>query len=74
MYWVISYWHYIEVKEYYNILTVPFEKSKIVSIASSINIAMSPGGPKFAVNLIFRIGFGSASSACYLLKLIAIIL
>ena len=46
----------------------------MVSISSSINIAMSPGGPKFAVKLIFRIGFGSASSACYLLKLIAIIL
>ena len=55
---------------------VPFEKSNLFSFASSImkNIVASSVRSRFAVKLIYRIAFGSGSSACCLLKSIAIIL
>ena len=58
----------------HNTLTVPFEKSKTVSFASSImkNIVESPTLSKFPVKLICWIAFGSASSFCCLLKSIAV--
>ena len=34
--WVILYWYYIKTKQNYNASTVPCEKFKIVSFASSI--------------------------------------
>ena len=54
----------------YNTLTVPCEKSKMVSFASSImkNIAAPAVQSRFPVKLICCIAFGSASSACCLLK------
>ena len=59
----------------HNIITVPCEKSKMVSITSSImkNIVL-PAQSKFPVKLICCIAFGSISSACCLLKSITIIL
>ena len=60
----------------YNTLTVPCEKSKVVSLAHSImkNIAPPAAGSRFPVKLISCIAFGSSSSACCVLKSIAIIL
>ena len=60
----------------HNTSTVPCEKSKIVSFDSSImkSIAVCPARSRFAVKLICCIAFASASSACYLLESIAIIL
>ena len=60
----------------HNTLTVHCEKSKIVSFTSSImrNIVASSAQSRFPVNLIYWIAFGSASNACYLLKIISIIL
>ena len=61
----------------HNTLTDPFEKSKtfFFFFASSImkNILLF-APPRFPVNLICFIDFGSVSSACYLLKSITIIL
>ena len=66
----------MKAKENYNTFTLPCEKSKIFSIASSIiknfNILLLP--LRFPVILIWFITFGSASSACCLLKSIAILL
>ena len=52
----------------HNTLTVPCEKSKMVSFASSImkNIEGPAARSKFPVKLICYIAFGSASSACCL--------
>ena len=36
LYWVILKWYYIKIKKNYHTLTFPFEKSKMVSFASSI--------------------------------------
>ena len=36
LYWVILYWYFIKTKQNYNTLIVLREKSKIVSIASSV--------------------------------------
>ena len=62
----------------YNTCTVSYEKSKMVSFASSImkDIVVFPAQSRFVnpVKLICCIAFGSASSAYYLLKSIAIIL
>ena len=60
----------------HNTLTVPYEKSKMVSFAFSTtkNIFAFPFWSRFAVKVICCIAFGSASSACCLLKFIAIIL
>ena len=56
---------------------VPSEKSNLISFASSImkNIVVSafPSQARFPVKLYFCIPFGSASSACCLLKSVAII-
>ena len=59
-----------------NTLRVPCEKSKMLFFASSImrNIVVSPSQSRVAVKLICCIAFESASSACCLLKSIAIIL
>ena len=76
LYWVILCWCYIKVKSIRNTFTVPCEKSKMVSFASSImeNIVVFPSPSRFAVKLIYYTAFGSASSVCCLLKCIAIIL
>ena len=62
----------------HNTSTVPSEKSKLVSFASSIlkNIVVFafPSQARFPVKLIYWTAFGSTSSACCLLKSIAIIL
>ena len=60
----------------HNTFIVPCEKSKIVSFASSMmkNTVVFPGWFRFAVKLICCIAFGFISSACCLLKSIAIIL
>ena len=60
----------------HNTFIVPCERSKMVSFASSIikSIVVFPYWSGFAANLICCIAFGSASSACYSLKSIAIIL
>ena len=59
---------------FHNTLTAPCEKTKMVSFVSSIikNIAIVPSRSRFAVKLIWCIASGSASSACCLLKPIAI--
>ena len=74
LYWVILYWCYIKVKWIYNTLTVLWEKSQIVSFISSVlkNIFVFPSRSRFLVKLISCIAFGGASSACCLLKSIAI--
>ena len=74
--WVILY--YIKTKYNHDILTLPFEKSKTISFASSVmkNIvepcstynALS----RFLVKLICCIAFWSASNFCCLLKSVAI--
>ena len=63
-------------KHNYNTCTVSYEKSKMVSFASSIikDIVVFPAQSRFPVKLICCIAFGSASSAYCLLKSIAIIL
>ena len=60
----------------YSTPTVPCEKSKIISFASSImkNIIVFPAWSKFAVKFVCSIAFGSTSRACYLVKSTAIIL
>ena len=60
----------------YNTFTVPWEKSKIVSIACSImkNIVPHAAQSRFPGKLICCIAFGSPSSSFCLLKSIAIIL
>ena len=63
--WIILHWYFIKVKIFYNTLTVPCDKSKMVSFSTSSR-------SKFPVKLIYCISFGSRSSACCLLKSIAI--
>ena len=60
----------------HNTLTSPSEKSKMDSLASSIlkNIVTAAVWSRFLVKLIFCIAFGSASSACYLLKSVSAVL
>ena len=59
----------------HNTFTVPCEKFKIVYFTSLIMENINLSAPsRFPVKLICCIVFGSASSACYLLKFIAIIL
>ena len=60
----------------YNTLKVPCQKSKMISFASSIikNIVVCPVLSGFAVKLICSIALGSASSACYLLNSMGLIL
>ena len=55
---------------------VPHEKPKTISIASSImkNIVFCPVLSRFSLKLICFIAFGWTSSACGLLKFIAIML
>ena len=67
---------YIDKKLNYKTFTVPCEKSKTVSLVSSIikSIFVFPALPRFAVKLICWIAYGSASRACCLLKSIAVIL
>ena len=59
-----------------NTLTVPCGKTKIVSSPLSVikSIAVSPASSSFPVKLICYIAVGWESSACYLLKSVAIIL
>ena len=54
----------------HNTLTVPFEKSKIVSFTSLIikNIAAPSALARFPAKLICFIAFKSASNFCCLLK------
>ena len=56
--------------------TATCEKSKMVSFAASMmkNIVCPSARSKFFVKLIYCNAFGSASSACCLLKYIGIIL
>ena len=60
----------------HNTFTVPCEKSKMVSFASSImkQIVAPSSRYRFPVKLICYIAFGSASAACCSIKSIAIIL
>ena len=55
---------------------VPYERSKMVSFASSVmkNIIVFPPRPKFVVKLICCVAFGSASSTYCLLKSISIVM
>ena len=59
-------------KKDYNIIAVPFENSETFSFASSIikHTAVCSAWSRFAVKLLSYIAFGSASSACCLLKLL----
>ena len=59
-----------------NTFTVPFEKSKMVSFASSImkNIVALSSRSRFPVKLICFLALGSASNAYCLLNSAAIIL
>ena len=72
LYWVIL--NYIKAKQIYQTPTVPCEKSKTVSFAYSKmkNIVVFPSRSKYLVTLISCLVFGSASSACCLVKSIAI--
>ena len=56
-------------KKNYNTFTVPFEKPKSVSFASSImeNIVVLPAWSRFPVKLICYISLGSAPSVGILL-------
>ena len=54
--------------------TVPCEKSKAISFASSVMKKNVACWATFPVKLTCHIDIGSASSACYLLKSFAIIL
>ena len=58
-----------------NTFTVPYEKFKMVSFASSImkNILAPAARSRFPVKLVCCIEFGSASGACCLFKSIVII-
>ena len=56
----------------HNTLTVPFEKSKSASCASSVMKNIDVSLSQFPVKLICCIDFGSALSFCCLLKSIAI--
>ena len=60
LYWVILYWYYIKAKQIYNTLTVPCEKSRMVSVDFSImkNIAVIPSWSRFSVKLNCYIDFG----------------
>ena len=60
----------------YNALTVLSKKSKMVSFTSLVMkiIVMFPSPSRFSGKLICSITFGSASSAYFLLKTIAITL
>ena len=60
----------------HNTLTVNCEKFKRVSFTSSImrNIVAPSAQSRFPGDLIYWIAFGSASNACCLLKIIAIVL
>ena len=60
----------------HNTFTFAYEKSKMVSFASSImkNVAVFSSRPRFPVKLMYYIALGSVSSACRLLKSAAIIL
>ena len=62
------------VEHIHNTFTVPSEKVKIDSFASSImkNIVVSPARSRFLVTSVYSIVFGLASSFCCLLKSIAI--
>ena len=72
LYWVILYWYYIKVEKLHNTFTVPCEKYKIVSFASSKMkniVAFSfPSWARFSLKLICCITFGSGSSTYYSLK------
>ena len=63
LYWVILYWYFIKTKQNYNTLIVLREKSKIVSIASSVikNVTVlsftSSTGFRFPVELICCIAY-----------------
>ena len=76
VYWVILYWYYIKVKYIYNILPIPCQKSKMVSFGTSRmkSIVIISGQSRFPGKLICYIAFGSASTASFLVKSIAIIL
>ena len=60
----------------HNTFTIPFERSRMVYFASSVmkNIVISPARSRFPVKLIGSIAFRSASSACCLLKPVAVII
>ena len=64
------------MEQIHNTFAVPSEKSSIISFAFSImkNINLLVLLLRFLVNFICCIAFGSTSSACCLLKSIAIIL
>ena len=72
--WVILYWYYIKAKQICNTFSVPCEKSKIISFASSVlkNIVVFSFWSKFSVKLISWTAFWSVSSALCLLISIAI--
>ena len=70
--WIFLYYYYVKTKQNYNTITVPCKKSTTVSIIEYV--AVCSVRSTFAVKLIFCIAFGSASSACSLLKSIAIYL
>ena len=55
-------------------LYFPCEKSKMIYLVSSVmkDIVVCPGRSRFLVKLICCTGFGSASSALFLLKSVAI--
>ena len=80
LYWVILYWYhiilYIISKTNHNTFTVPREKFKMVSCASTIKkiILAHFARAKFPVKLIFYIAFGTALSTCRVFKSIPIIL
>ena len=69
LYLVISYCYYFKGKQIYNTLTILCEKSEIAPFASSKmkNIAF-PAQSRFWGKLAYCISFGSAASACCLLK------
>ena len=62
------------MKKIYNTFTIAFEKCKTISLVSLImkNICIFSSGSRFSVKSSRCIASGSASSACYLLKSIAI--
>ena len=66
----------IKLEYFYSSFTVPCEQFKTVYFASLImkNIVAPAARFKFPVKLIFCFAFGSASSACDVLKSIATIL
>ena len=72
MYLVVLYWYYIKVKLIYKTLTIPCEKSKIVSFASSEmkNIVVFSSQSRFPGKIVYCIAFELASSACCYLNLL----